>query len=290
MLLHSLLLCLQEYVDLSTGSSRSIPEAAEGSAQPDTPAWMLDAQREQQLDEAEDDEEDEEEYEPFAQPAAAAAARTQRQVGREMWQQLLLCGLSCLLTVAWVGLHCFACKQTLRQLWPYFVTTVITHMLWRIRHTHATCPATFLHSVLTFLQGRSKAADDDEEDIEASLLADMGNEDDWGLEGLIPRSSSSSSAAARQQQRRGRRSLLDELEAEELAADGFEEGSLAASNNASVQWGGSAGFTGIDLEEQEEMLRRYFKPQEVQKLMKEQEEIDASYSELRVSTWCMLLV
>jgi hypothetical protein len=108
----------------------------------------------------------------------------------------------------------------------------------------------------------------------------MGNEDDWGLEGLIPRGSS---AAARQQQRRGRRSLLDELEAEESAADGFEEGSLAASNNASVQWGGSAGFTGIDLEEQEDMLRRYFKPQEVQKLMKDQQEIESSYSELRVS-------
>jgi hypothetical protein len=132
------------------------------------------------------------------------------------------------------------------------------------------------------LQGRSRAADDNEEDLEASLIADMGNEDDWGLEGLIPRGSSSS-AAARQQQRRDRRSLLDELEAEESAADGFEEGSLAASNNASVQWGGSAGFTGIDLEEQEDMLRRYFKPQEVQKLMKDQQEIESSYSELRVS-------
>jgi hypothetical protein len=50
-----------------------------------------------------------------------------------------------------------------------------------------------------------------------------------------------------------------------------------------VQWGGSAGFTGIDLEEQEAMLQRYFKPQDVQKLMKDQKEIDASYSELRVS-------
>jgi hypothetical protein len=136
---------------------------------------------------------------------------------------------------------------------------------------------------LTSLQGRSRAAaDEDEEDLEASLIADMGNEDDWGLEGLIPRGSSSSSTAARQQQRQGRRSLLDELEAAESAADGFEEGSLAASNNASVQWGGSAGFTGIDLEEQEDMLRRYFKPQEVQKLMKDQQEIEASYSELRV--------
>jgi hypothetical protein len=140
-----------------------------------------------------------------------------------------------------------------------------------------------MHCGLTCLQGSSRVDDGDEEDLDASLLADMGNEDDWGLESFMPRGSSS---AAQQQRRRGRRSLLDELEDEEAAADGFEEGSLAASNSTSVQWGGSAGFTGIDLEEQEEMLQRYFKPQEVQKLMKDQQEIDASYSELRVSCSC----
>uniref|UniRef100_A0A383VWY2 Uncharacterized protein n=1 Tax=Tetradesmus obliquus TaxID=3088 RepID=A0A383VWY2_TETOB len=193
-----------ELIDFSTGTSRSIPEAAAGAAQSEaTPVWMLD---EQQFEEAEEGEEEEEGYEAYSQPAAAAA-RSRRQ-------------------------------------------------------------------------GRSRAADDEEEeDLDASLIADMGNEDDWGLDGLLPGSSSSS--AARQQQRRGRRSLLDELEDEEAAADGFEEGSLAASNSTSVQWGGSAGFTGIDLEEQEDMLRRYFKPQEVQKLMKDQKEIEASLSELR---------
>jgi hypothetical protein len=72
---------LQEFVDFSTGTSRSIPEAAAGAAQLDseTPAWMLDEQQEQQFEE-EDDEEDDEYDEPYAQPAAAAA-RSRRQVG-----------------------------------------------------------------------------------------------------------------------------------------------------------------------------------------------------------------
>jgi hypothetical protein len=71
---------LQELIDFSTGTSRSIPEAAAGAAPSDTPVWMLDEQQEQQLEEAEEDDEDEEYYEPYAQPAAAAA-RSRRQVG-----------------------------------------------------------------------------------------------------------------------------------------------------------------------------------------------------------------
>lgn len=108
---------------------------------------------------------------------------------------------------------------------------------------------------------------------------DLSNEDDWGLEALNPRSSS---LLQQRQRSGGRRSLLDELAAEELEADGFEEGSLAGSS-ASVQWGGSAGTTGIDLDEQEQILQRYFRPDQVKKLMKDQVEIDASYSELKVS-------
>lgn len=105
---------------------------------------------------------------------------------------------------------------------------------------------------LLLLQSRNDDEDDDA--LEASLIADMSNEDDWGLESLMNPAISS---------RRGRRSLLDELSQQEAAADGFEEGSLAAENVGSVQWGGSAGTTGIDLEEQEELLRRYFKPDQV---------------------------
>lgn len=50
-----------------------------------------------------------------------------------------------------------------------------------------------------------------------------------------------------------------------------------------MQWGGTAGTTGIDMEEQEAILTRYFRPDQVKKLMKEQLEVDESYSVLRVS-------
>lgn len=102
------------------------------------------------------------------------------------------------------------------------------------------------------LQSSTIVEDDDA--LEASLIADLSHEDDWGLESLMTPATSSL---------RSRRSLLDELSQQEAAADGFAEGSLAAGNAGSVQWGGSAGTTGIDLEEQEELLRRYFKPDQV---------------------------
>lgn len=106
------------------------------------------------------------------------------------------------------------------------------------------CPANILQA----------SSDDEADELEASLLADMSNEDDWGLESLMNPATAS---------RRGRRSLLSELSEQDAAKDGFEEGSLAAENAGSVQWGGSAGTTGIDLEEQEELLRRYFRPDQV---------------------------
>lgn len=123
-----------------------------------------------------------------------------------------------------------------------------------------------------------------EGELEAALISDLSNEDDWGLDGLTSGptgyvSGSISSGSGSSQ----RRSLLQELEAEEAAQDMFAEGSLASLNSLSVQWGGSAGATGLDLEEQEEMLRRYFKPSQVKKLLKEQVEVDAAYSEFRVS-------
>lgn len=71
---------MQELIDFSTGTSRSIPEAAAGAAQSEaTPVWMLDEQQEQQFEEAEEGEEEEEGYEADSQPAAAAA-RSRRQV------------------------------------------------------------------------------------------------------------------------------------------------------------------------------------------------------------------
>jgi hypothetical protein len=108
--------------------------------------------------------------------------------------------------------------------------------------------------------------------MELALLRDLSNEDDWGLESLT------TPGLSNLQMGRGRRSLIDELtEAEEAARLGADTGFTG-----SVQWGGTAGTTGIDMEEQEAILTRYFKADQVKKLMQEQQEVDASYSVLRV--------
>lgn len=73
--------------------------------------------------------------------------------------------------------------------------------------------------------------------------------------------------------------MVDELTA---AEEGEELGQGGSSFAGSVQWGGTAGTTGIDMEEQEAILTRYFRPDQVKKLMKEQQEVDESYSVLRV--------
>jgi hypothetical protein len=119
--------------------------------------------------------------------------------------------------------------------------------------------------------------------MELALLRDLSNEDDWGLESLATPGLSSLD----RQMGRGRRSLIDELTAaEEAARLGADTGFTG-----SVQWGGTAGTTGIDMEEQEAILTRYFKADQVKRLMQEQQEVDASYSVLRVrGTGSMLAV
>lgn len=47
-------------------------------------------------------------------------------------------------------------------------------------------------------------------------------------------------------------------------------------------WGGTGGVTGLDLEEQEDLLRRYFRPAQVARLMQQQREVDRDYSTLKV--------
>lgn len=124
-----------------------------------------------------------------------------------------------------------------------------------------------------------QSQDDEDEAAELALLRDLGNEDDWGLEALTNPGASTLGRTLRP----GRRSLIDELTAAEegeefLGADGSGGGF-----SGNVQWGGTAGTTGIDMEEQEAILTRYFRPDQVKKLMKEQQEVDESYSVLRVS-------
>jgi hypothetical protein len=122
------------------------------------------------------------------------------------------------------------------------------------------------------------SSDESDEDLTTTLIRDLSNEDDWGLEGLP----SGPAGYISSRQRPGGRSLLDELTAAEEEELGHAEGTLAATSSSSVQWGGSGGATGLDLEEQEAVLRRYFKPQQVKKLLQDQVEVDASYSEFRV--------
>lgn len=117
--------------------------------------------------------------------------------------------------------------------------------------------------------GAGAAAEDASGAASMALLRELSNEDDWALDGLARGAGSSG----------GRRSLIDEMIAAEEAGDGVGG---SGAGGATVQWGGSGGVTGIDLEEQEALLTRYFRPDQVKKLMKEQVEVDESYSELRV--------
>ena len=52
-------------------------------------------------------------------------------------------------------------------------------------------------------------------------------------------------------------------------------------------WGGTGGVTGIDLEEQEALLQRYFRPDKVKKLMKDQRIINDEYRDMKVR-WTLL--
>jgi len=122
------------------------------------------------------------------------------------------------------------------------------------------------------------SSEESDEDVTTTLIRDLSNEDDWGLEGLP----SGPAGYISSRQRPGGHSLLEELTAAEEEELGHAEGTLAATSSSSVQWGGSGGATGLDLEEQEAVLRRYFKPQQVKKLLQDQVEVDASYSEFRV--------
>ena len=104
---------------------------------------------------------------------------------------------------------------------------------------------------------------------EVRLLRDITNEDDWGLDALAPE-------AAR------RPSLLSQIarEQRDREAEGFDAG--PGPGGDVVTWGGSGGATGIDLEEQEELLSRFFRPHEVKRYMAFQREIDDNYAAMRV--------
>lgn len=148
------------------------------------------------------------------------------------------------------------CAAAACGIWVYPHTIQIAHLQLLICNCLLdSCAYAALCVCVPSLQASSSEFDDDNDAVEASLLADLSNEDDWGLECLINPAVTSIS--------RRQRSLVDQLSQQESANDGFEEGSLAAENSGSVRWGGSAGTTGIDMEEQEELLRRYFRPDQV---------------------------
>lgn len=98
------------------------------------------------------------------------------------------------------------------------------------------------------------------------MLRDITNDDDWGLDALAPEA-------------RRRPSLLSQMAREQREAEGSEAG--PAPGGDVVTWGGSGGATGIDLEEQEELLSRYFRPHDVKRYMAYQREVDDNYAAMK---------
>lgn len=107
------------------------------------------------------------------------------------------------------------------------------------------------------------------------LLKDLANEDDWALDDVAIAAASG----------RRRRSLLAETAAEAAEAEARMAAGGPGAASEFITWGGSAGATGLDLEEQEAVLSRYFRPHEVKRYMQVQREVDANNAAMRVRTW-----
>jgi hypothetical protein len=110
------------------------------------------------------------------------------------------------------------------------------------------------------------------ESDEVRLLKEFANDDDWGLDGL---------PADGRGSRPRRTSLLAEIARQQRESEDAGDG--AAGAGESMMWGGSGGATGIDMEEQEEVLSRFFRPHEVKRYMAIQKEIDENYAAMKVS-------
>jgi hypothetical protein len=104
-----------------------------------------------------------------------------------------------------------------------------------------------------------------------ALLRDLAGEDDWGLDALDKRGGRGGASS--------RASLLSQATRE--AQEREEVGSFTPGGEV-MEWGGTGGATGIDLEEQEEVLSRFFRPHEVKRFMAVQREIDANAAAMRV--------
>lgn len=103
------------------------------------------------------------------------------------------------------------------------------------------------------LGGAARQTDDEMEARDSAMLRDMTNEDDWGLEEVGGRGSVYQSLVSGSDRR--------------MEHD--------------VQWGGSAAATGIDFEEQEVLLSKFFKPHQVKEYMKQQHEVEDFYADMR---------
>jgi hypothetical protein len=94
----------------------------------------------------------------------------------------------------------------------------------------------------------------------AALLADLSQEDEWGLSEIG-----------------ARRSVLADMDGRGRDARVSE-----ARAGGSVQWGGTLGVSGVDEDETEALLSRFFKPNKVKALMVQQREALAAAVELKV--------
>ncbi|GBF95605.1 hypothetical protein Rsub_08587 [Raphidocelis subcapitata] len=132
-----------------------------------------------------------------------------------------------------------------------------------------------------FADGAEEGGGDDGGDVKPSesddmaLLRDLAGEDDWGLDALDDGGAHGAGSSRR------RPSLLSQATRE---AREREEAAGSTPGGDAMAWGGSGGATGIDLEEQEEVLSRFFRPHEVQRFMAVQREIDANAAAMRART------
>ncbi|KAG2498476.1 hypothetical protein HYH03_003729 [Edaphochlamys debaryana] len=143
--------------------------------------------------------------------------------------------------------------------------------------------------------GRGQQAEEDEEEVEArrglpgyDALAD--EEVEWGLDELAPKGQGRPSllrdlgvikgARTKREAKEAERARKEAEKAEKAAAKGgkgakkapalAEEDEEGEDRDLAVTWGGGGGASGIDMEAQELLLSRLFKPHKVKQLMEHQ--------------------
>ncbi|GFR43987.1 hypothetical protein Agub_g5132 [Astrephomene gubernaculifera] len=94
----------------------------------------------------------------------------------------------------------------------------------------------------------------------------------------------SSSSSSQQQQQAGKQQQQKQAPADGVTDEDEEQGGGGAAGQVGVAWGGSGGASGIDMEQQEALLSRLFKPHKVKELMAHQLAAEAELAALKRRT------